>query len=99
MAALISTRMISAQPTCTVRARVSKPMVSCAVLATLLTNDRAAMCRRLSALAAIRERDALVRRVVAGIHIEGPFLNESDGYRGAHPRDALPPADAGAMAS
>src|SRR5262249_36827319 len=26
---------------------------------------------------------------VAGIHLEGPFLSERDGYRGAHPRDAI----------
>jgi N-acetylglucosamine-6-phosphate deacetylase len=55
------------------------------------------MCRRLSALAAIRDRDPLVRRLIAGIHIEGPFLNEGDGYRGAHPRDAIRPADVDSM--
>jgi N-acetylglucosamine-6-phosphate deacetylase len=26
---------------------------------------------------------------VAGIHLEGPFLSERDGYRGAHPLDAI----------
>jgi N-acetylglucosamine-6-phosphate deacetylase len=26
---------------------------------------------------------------VAGIHLEGPFLSERDGYRGAHPIDAI----------
>lgn len=26
---------------------------------------------------------------VVGIHLEGPFLSELDGYRGAHPRDAI----------
>jgi N-acetylglucosamine-6-phosphate deacetylase len=67
------------------------------ILATVITDDLDAMCRRLSALAAIRERDALVRRVVEGIHVEGPFLNESDGYRGAHPRDAVRPADLDSM--
>lgn len=67
------------------------------ILATVITDDLDAMCRRLSALAAIRERDALVRRVVEGIHIEGPFLNESDGYRGAHPRDAVRPTDLDSM--
>lgn len=67
------------------------------LLATVITDDVAVMCRRLSALAAIRDRDPLVRRVVAGIHIEGPFLNEGDGYRGAHPRDAIRPADVDSM--
>ena len=26
---------------------------------------------------------------IAGIHLEGPFLSERDGYRGAHPLDAI----------
>ena len=68
------------------------------LLATIITDDIAVMGRRLSALAAIRESDSLVRRLIAGIHIEGPFLNEGDGYRGAHPRDAIRPADVDSMA-
>jgi N-acetylglucosamine-6-phosphate deacetylase len=67
------------------------------ILATIITDDLDAMCRRLSAVASLRERDPLARRLIAGIHIEGPFLNESDGYRGAHPRDAIRPADLDAM--
>jgi N-acetylglucosamine-6-phosphate deacetylase len=66
-------------------------------LATIITDDLDAMCRRLSTLAAYRGRDPLVERVIAGLHIEGPFLNETDGYRGAHPRDAIRPADVEAM--
>jgi len=61
-------------------------------LATIITDDLDAMCRRLSTLAALREDDPLARRLIAGLHIEGPFLNEADGYRGAHPRDAIRPA-------
>jgi N-acetylglucosamine-6-phosphate deacetylase len=67
------------------------------ILGTIITDDIAVMCRRLSALVAIRDRDPLVRRLIAGIHIEGPFLNEAEGYRGAHPRDAIRPADVDAM--
>jgi N-acetylglucosamine-6-phosphate deacetylase len=63
------------------------------LLATIITDDLDAMCRRLSRLAALRDRDPLATRLIAGIHIEGPFLNERDGYRGAHPRDAIRPAD------
>lgn len=66
-------------------------------LATVITDDLDAMCRRLSALASLREADALAQRIIAGIHIEGPFLNEADGFRGAHPRDAIRPAAADAM--
>jgi len=67
------------------------------ILATIITDDLGVMCRRLSAIASLRERDPLARRLVEGIHIEGPFLNESDGYRGAHPRDAIRPADVESM--
>jgi len=66
-------------------------------LATIITDDLDAMCRRLSTLAACRGRDPLVQRLIAGFHIEGPFLNETDGYRGAHPRDAIRPADVDSM--
>jgi N-acetylglucosamine-6-phosphate deacetylase len=67
------------------------------ILGTIITDDVAVMCGRLSALVAIRERDPLVRRLIAGIHIEGPFLNEAEGYRGAHPVDAIRPADLDSM--
>jgi len=66
-------------------------------LATIITDDLAAMCRRLSRLAELREIDPLAKRVIAGVHIEGPFLNNRDGYRGAHPLDAIRPADADSM--
>jgi N-acetylglucosamine-6-phosphate deacetylase len=66
-------------------------------LATIITDDLDSMCRRLSTLAALRERDPLAQRLIAGLHIEGPFLNEADGYRGAHPRDAIRPADIDSM--
>jgi N-acetylglucosamine-6-phosphate deacetylase len=68
------------------------------ILATIITDDLDAMCRRLSALASLREHDSLAKRLIAGLHIEGPFINEQDGYRGAHPRDAIHPADLNDMA-
>jgi N-acetylglucosamine-6-phosphate deacetylase len=67
-------------------------------LATIITDDLDAMCRRLARLVALRERDPLVSRLIAGLHIEGPFINPADGYRGAHPRDAIRPADLDGMA-
>ena len=66
-------------------------------LATVITDDLEVMARRLKRLAALREQDPLATRLVAGFHIEGPFLNENDGYRGAHPRDAIRPADPASM--
>lgn len=67
-------------------------------LAAVITDDLDAMCRRLQALSALRDRDPLACRLLAGIHIEGPFINETDGYRGAHPRDAVRSADLDVMA-
>ena len=68
-----------------------------AILATIITEDIDAMCRRLSQIVKLREADPLARQIIAGVHIEGPFLNETEGYRGAHPADAIRPADVDAM--
>ena len=51
------------------------------------------MLARLRNLVALREQDALVKQMIAGIHIEGPFINETTGYRGAHPADAVVPGN------
>jgi N-acetylglucosamine-6-phosphate deacetylase len=61
-------------------------------LATIITEQLDLMCGRLATLAALCDRDPLAKRLIAGFHIEGPFINETDGYRGAHPRDAIRPA-------
>jgi N-acetylglucosamine-6-phosphate deacetylase len=63
------------------------------ILATVITAPIDAMRRRIQAIAAaIATRDA-VARVVAGIHIEGPFISSLPGYVGAHPAHAAIPAD------
>lgn len=67
------------------------------ILATIITDHLPVMVERLARLAELRERDPLARQLIAGIHIEGPFLNEQPGYRGAHPVDAIRPADLDAM--
>lgn len=67
------------------------------ILLTITTEDVARMERRLGRVVDLRERDPLARDVVAGIHIEGPFISPLDGYRGAHPRDAVRSADREAM--
>jgi N-acetylglucosamine-6-phosphate deacetylase len=66
-------------------------------LVAVITDAIDAMSRRLSGLAAMRLRDPLANRVIAGFHIEGPFLNPADGYRGAHPRDSIRRADRDGM--
>lgn len=67
------------------------------VLLTIVTEAVDVMARRLSHIRALRERDPLAQQIIAGFHIEGPFLNETPGYRGAHPADAIRPASTDAM--
>lgn len=63
------------------------------ILATLITETVPRLCKRLSNLAALREKDALARQLIAGFHVEGPFMNPAPGYIGAHPPDAARPAN------
>lgn len=63
------------------------------ILATVITADVEAMCRRLATLRELRRSDALAERIIAGFHTEGPFLNEMPGYRGAHLAEAIRRAD------
>ncbi len=63
------------------------------ILATIITDTIDAMTRRLTNLVKLRDRDPLARKLIAGVHIEGPFLNEEPGYCGAHASDAIHPAN------
>jgi N-acetylglucosamine-6-phosphate deacetylase len=63
------------------------------ILATLITDDPEALCRRMRRLRAWREEDEAIRRVIRGFHLEGPFISPEPGYRGAHPLAAVRPAN------
>lgn len=63
------------------------------MLATIITEKVPLMASRLKRLVELREKDPFVKEVIQGIHIEGPFINEIPGYRGAHPVDAIHPAN------
>lgn len=67
------------------------------ILATIITESLDKMAARLRRLVELREQDFLVKQVIAGLHIEGPFINDADGYRGAHPLDSVRPANADGM--
>jgi N-acetylglucosamine-6-phosphate deacetylase len=67
------------------------------VLATFITDDLPLMEARLARLAAIHRQDALVREMIWGVHIEGPFINETPGYVGAHPPQWVRPANVDSM--
>lgn len=62
-------------------------------LPTLITNSSAALEHGLATIRAARDRSALVRDVVAGCHIEGPWISPEDGPRGAHPVAHVRPAE------
>ena len=63
------------------------------VLATVVTDQLPRMEARLARIAAIHRQDQLVCEVVRGIHVEGPFISAAPGYVGAHPAEAVRPAD------
>ena len=63
-----------------------------AVYATIITEKLDLMCARLRRLVELRDRDPLARQIIPGFHVEGPFISEIAGYRGAHPADAVLPA-------
>ena len=68
-----------------------------AFLATIITDDLDKMASRIEALVRLREQSSTSKRLIAGLHIEGPFLSPEPGYRGAHPFAAIRPADVDEM--
>ena len=56
---------------------------------TLITAPFASFVHGLRTIAQACESDAEIARRVVGIHIEGPWISERDGYRGAHPLEAV----------
>ena len=67
------------------------------ILATIITARIDRMTARLSRLARLRREDDLVRERIWGFHVEGPFLNATPGYVGAHPAAHVLPASLDAM--
>ena len=52
---------------------------------TLITADFARLARNIAEIRKACGRHSLVRAMVLGIHLEGPYINPADGPRGAHP--------------
>lgn len=67
------------------------------ILATIITDSLPVMEARLRRLVDRIRQLPVLQRVIRGIHLEGPFINPEAGYRGAHPVDAIVPADLAAM--
>ncbi|MCL1818226.1 MAG: hypothetical protein FWG35_04790 [Spirochaetaceae bacterium] len=64
-------------------------------IATLVTSPPERMLRNLGVISRAMDDDEDIRAAVAGIHIEGPFIAEEDGPRGAHDRSFVRDPDFG----
>jgi N-acetylglucosamine-6-phosphate deacetylase len=62
-------------------------------LPTIITASEASMVSALGVIGAAVDADPLAAHMIAGIHVEGPFLSPEDGPRGAHPRRHIRPPD------
>ena len=63
-------------------------------LATVITSSRETITSACRALVHARKTSPDIHAAIAGIHLEGPFISEVDGPRGAHPREFVQPVDA-----
>ena len=64
---------------------------------TLITAPPGQMLHGVRTIAAACDADPETARKVLGIHLEGPFLSHREGYRGAHPADAVRDPDIGSF--
>jgi len=62
------------------------------MLATVITDRLEQMTARIRRLVSLRTSDPLVREVLVGIHVEGPFISPLPGFVGAHPAEHVVPA-------
>jgi len=60
---------------------------------TLITNSFTSLAAGFTAIRQACEQEPWLDRMVAGCHLEGPYLSGEDGPRGAHPRSQIRPAD------
>ena len=60
---------------------------------TLITNSFASLEAGFRAVREACENDPLAGEMIAGCHLEGPYISAEDGPRGAHPLEQVRPAD------
>ncbi len=61
------------------------------ILYTLITDSIDRLCRRLEHIEHLRGQSQIARDMIAGYHIEGPWLLPEAGYQGAHNPDWMTP--------
>jgi N-acetylglucosamine-6-phosphate deacetylase len=69
--------------------RAHQPLGSARVCPTLISAPAENLLHGLRAIARTCEESPDIARRVVGIHLEGPYLSEREGYRGAHPVEAM----------
>lgn len=62
-----------------------------AYLPTLITASKTELCQRLDAIKQASESGLHSKRMIAGVHIEGPAISSKEGARGAHPEAHVRP--------
>lgn len=68
------------------------------ILATVITDGIEGICAKLERLVGFRDRDPAIAAVIAGFHVEGPFLSRVPGCPGAHDAGRIVPATVAAAA-
>ena len=63
------------------------------ILVTVITDSVDNLYKKLKNLVKLREEIPVAKKLVSGFHIEGPFLNSTAGYIGAHPPEEVCPAN------
>lgn len=58
-------------------------------LPTIITDELSAMCSKIRTIVALKQSGFDHSQAIAGVHVEGPFLSDQDGYFGTHPRSHL----------
>jgi len=62
------------------------------ILATVITDSIEGIRHKLARLVTFREQDPAIARMIAGFHVEGPFLSRKPGCPGAHDPAKIMPA-------
>lgn len=62
-----------------------------AIFVTLISDTVDRLCRRLEHLEKLCQQDETIAGMVAGYHLEGPWLSAEPGYCGAHPPEVMCP--------
>ena len=58
---------------------------------TIISAPEKEICHALAAIAEARRRDTKAAACIPFVHVEGPHISPLDGYRGAHPANAIRP--------